>query len=397
MIRRLFLLALFAALVDGCGNPNTPNPTQTGLAITGSLVFAALNQSAPLTALGVFSDGTRKPITTPVTWSVQDPAVATISSDGVVRTTGFGSTTVTATTASFTVTATLQVSLTVTNLTVKAVVVLSAAGQTEQLSAIATLVGGSTQDITSKTSWSSDTPQDVSVSSTGLLTANALGAATITAKYTPATGASLFRFTSVVVTPPGTFVATGRTRDPGAGSLPNVAITIQSTGQSTTSSTPNGAFAIGGLTDGMLTFNASGYDPVVFDTTTVSMESDRPSKFVDVPMQPTTRINAGGSISRTIAPHDMDFPQPGGSHCYPCQLVRVTTSDGTLHLQVTWAEKTSILNMWINGVKYTGLGVGPSTATADVAVGAGEVLVYVGQQMNVNANYTDFTLVSTIK
>jgi hypothetical protein len=30
-------------------------------------------------------------------------------------------------------------------------------------------------------------------------------------------------------------------------------------------------------------------------------------------------------------------------------------------------------------------------------VGAGEVLVYVGQQMNVNANYTDFTLVSTIK
>src|SRR4029079_5581279 len=121
----------------------------------------------------------------------------------------------------------------------------------------------------------------------------------------------------------------------GNGPLSNVTIVHKPSGLTTTS---NGGVSLAGLTDGLVTFDHAGYEPVVIDTNTIT---GTPLKSVDVPMQPVTRVNAGESVSRTIAPHDMDSPV-AAVHCYPCQMIRVTTSTGgTLHLETTWSETHS--------------------------------------------------------
>ncbi len=403
-------LLIVASLVAVCScNPTKPggNVTQRGLTISGTLSLAALGQTSQLTAFATFSDGSRTAVTGSVTWAVQDSSVATITSDGLLRATGFGSTTVSATQQAFSASETVQVSLLTSGFAIGGPVVLSAIGQTSQLKGTATLSDGTTQDVTSKTIWSVDIPTVASVSATGLLTVTGLGLATITAKYTPPPpAASLTRTTSVVATPPGMFAVQGRTRDPGQGNgqgnLSGVSIVAQPSGQSTTSVvTPEGSnnFFFGGLTDGVLSFTKSGYEPVLLDTSTVSMNPSQPSKLFDVPMQQIQRFPAGTSVSRTIAPVDVKYPQADGSICFPCQLVRVVApSDGTLHLVVTWTDTHVVLAMWVNGVRVSGSSPGPSSVTADVAVSAGDVLVYVGQQNNTTSfNFVTFTLTTAMK
>jgi hypothetical protein len=264
-------------------------------------------------------------------------------------------------------------------------VVLSAVGQTARLTATATFTDGSTQDVTSMTTWTSDAASVVSVSNTGLLMANGLGAANITAKFTPANGSAVPQTISVVVTPPGTFVAIGQVWDSNQSgdSLLNVigvSIVAQPSGLSTTSTPSAGVnnFALGGLTDGVLTFAKSGYETTFADTITVSLDKMRPVKLLSVPMQPVTRIAAGASVSPSGS--GATFLQSDGSVCLNCYLVRVTVpSAGTLHLELSWAVQRNVpLSMSVNGVHYAGVGSGSSSVTADVAVGAGEVLVYIG-------------------
>jgi len=188
-------------------------------------------------------------------------------------------------------------------------------------------------------------------------------------------------------------VATGGARDPGAGPLSGVTVVHQPSGRSVTST--SSGFSLGGLTDGILSFSLPNYESASVDTSTVTGE---PLRYFDVPMQPVTRISAGASVNRTIAPHDMDYVVASGVHCYPCQLVRVTTaSSGLLHLEMSWSESHSIVNMWINGRLYPGANVGPSSVLADLEVTGGEVLVYVGQISNTKATYVPFTLASQMQ
>jgi len=393
MTRRLLLFVMaFAATAAACNGPAKPSTkvTLTSLSISGQTVFSGIGQAGQLTVFGNYSDGSRQDVTSQVTFAVQNPSVATVSAAGAVKIVGFGSTSVTATLQPITATVNLQVTLILSSLTVAPTTVsLAAVGQTQQVTLTATYVDGSTKDVSGDAAWTSSAPQIASVNG-GLVTATGLGATSITARYPASGSGAQSKFISIVITPPGTFVLSGGTRDPGNGPLGGVTIVHKPSGLTTTS---NGAFSLAGLTDGLVTFDHAGYEPVVIDTNTIT---GSPLKSVDVPMQPVTRINAGESVSRTIAPHDMDFPV-AAVHCYPCQMIRVTTSTGgTLHLETTWSETHSKLHMWINGVDYPGTAVGPSTISADVVVNAGELLVYVGQAMNNNASYVPFTLATSM-
>lgn len=63
-----------------------------------------------------------------------------------------------------------------------------AVGATSQFSAMAVLSDGSTQDVTNVATWSSSNPTDAIVSSTGVVTGVAAGAATVQATYQNVTG-----------------------------------------------------------------------------------------------------------------------------------------------------------------------------------------------------------------
>jgi len=161
-----------------------------GLAIAPTNPSIPLGSSKQFTATNVFSDGTTQDVTTTVTWSSSNGAVATISNatgtQGLATSVAAGTTTITATsgvrTASTTLTVTppVAVSLAVTpaNFTVFS-------GLTIQFVAIATFTDGTTQDLTSSVSWSSSNTAVATISNTagsqGLASALANGTTTIKA------------------------------------------------------------------------------------------------------------------------------------------------------------------------------------------------------------------------
>jgi uncharacterized protein YjdB len=90
-------------------------------------------------------------------------------------------------------------------------------GKTQQMSATGTFNDGSTKDLTGKASWSSSDSATASVSTTGLVTGNALGTATITATSATISGSTTVTITlaniqSITVTPTDVSILEGQTQ-----------------------------------------------------------------------------------------------------------------------------------------------------------------------------------------
>jgi hypothetical protein len=96
-------LPLAVFLLTGCNSPapsssvapTTPSTLVTGLTIDGVPPALEVDQSVQLTASVVLPGGTKK-LTSGVSWKSSDPAVATISSAGVLTAVGFGTADITA-------------------------------------------------------------------------------------------------------------------------------------------------------------------------------------------------------------------------------------------------------------------------------------------------------------
>jgi hypothetical protein len=144
--------------------------------------FEPLGQAVSATANGVFSDGNTKDLSQSVAWSVS-PAIATVSSTGVVVGTSVGNATLSAGvglvigTANLTITP--NASVVALNITPLPSILL---GVSLQLQVTATFTDGSTEDVTRAAAWSSQQPQVVSVSSGGVATGEQLGSATVVAE-----------------------------------------------------------------------------------------------------------------------------------------------------------------------------------------------------------------------
>lgn len=144
-------------------------------------------------ALGTYSDGSTRDLTTAVTWSSSNPAVASVgnsgASCGLATALVPGTASIQATDpgtglrggASLTVAAPLLASLAVGPESPAV-----ASGYTLQLTATGTFTDGSTQDVTSRVAWSSSAPAAASVTS-GLVKGLAAGQSLIQASD-PATG-----------------------------------------------------------------------------------------------------------------------------------------------------------------------------------------------------------------
>ena len=159
-----------------------------------------MGTSQQFTAIGTFTNNTKQNLTTVVTWISSNSGVATISnaagSNGLATSSASGST------GSTTIAAALggvsgQTLLTVTNAALVSLDVEPAAptlptGAAQQFTATGLFNDGTTQDLTTTVTWSSDTPAVATISnspgSKGLALTITPGAANITASFVTSGG-----------------------------------------------------------------------------------------------------------------------------------------------------------------------------------------------------------------
>jgi hypothetical protein len=255
---------------------------------------------------------------------------------------------------------------------------LRAIGETSQLRTLARWSDERSTDVTADTVWTIEGSPDAfgslatlvaSVSSSGLLRANQLGMAYVRAAYR--IGRAGVRFS---VTPEGTFVVAGRVRQPAASSLAGVTVTEPMSGRSTVTGA-DGVFMLAGLTGTEIRLTREGYEPVL---ATVAPFDD----LLSLPMQPVVQVMAGGSLSGTIAPHDLQYVVLPGAQCTACRMIRVTSAAaGTLIAILKWTESHSKMTLWAGGREFRASSVGPAQIDAEVPIAAGESIIYVGTEV----------------
>lgn len=255
-----------------------------------------------------------------------------------------------------------------TSLTLTGNTSLTHIGDSSKLTATGHFTDGSAKDVSADMLWFTEIPGVVTISRDGLVSAVALGATSVFVTRQP-----VFQTVILSVTPPGTLAVGGWTSEPGGEPLAGVLVNETGSGISVVtelSGDDQGAFAIGGLTNGHLTLTKESFEDARFDVTT--------SGLIGVLLQRVVRTAVGGTLSGRLEPHDMDYAVTPDAHCRPCKLIRVTASaPGVLHLKLTWTDAASMLNMWIDGRVYSG--TANDELLADVPVGSGELVVYIGK------------------
>lgn len=135
-----------------------------------------------LTATGSYNDGTNQDITSKVSWTGAVPGVVDLSSTGLVTARGAGTATVSATSGSISGSDTITVpAISLVSIAISPANPSVPKGETQQLVATGSYNDGSTQDLSSKVTWTGAFPGIVDLSATGLVSALGVGTAMITA------------------------------------------------------------------------------------------------------------------------------------------------------------------------------------------------------------------------
>jgi len=171
--------------VTGVTTLTVSDATLVSIAVTPADASIADGTTQEFTATGLYTDGSTQDLTTEVTWSSFNEAVATVSnaddSKGLATAAGAGTTTVSAISGGVTGDTTLTVTATLVSLEVTPTAPSIANGLTQQFTAIGLYSDASTQDLTAEATWDSSDDAVATVSDTGLATAASVGSATVSA------------------------------------------------------------------------------------------------------------------------------------------------------------------------------------------------------------------------
>jgi uncharacterized protein YjdB len=175
----------------GCSNFFIGNNDLASFTITPlntSIKPAATQQ---FSASGVFGDGSTRDISSTVTWTSSNPAIATIDASGLATGVALGSTTITATDSGKNQSTTLTVSnRVVSSITISPANSTVISGSTQQFTATATFSDNSTQDVTTSATWTSSSTTAATISTTGLARGVTTGTTTITATFSGVTAST---------------------------------------------------------------------------------------------------------------------------------------------------------------------------------------------------------------
>jgi uncharacterized protein YjdB len=204
--------------VTGSASLTVTAVTLKTLTVTPANPTLAKNATQQFMATGTFNDGSTQNLSSSVAWSSTTPAVATISSNGLVTAAGVGTSTIQAVSGSVSG----STILTVTGPTLSSIALTPAnpsvaKGLTDQFTATGTYSDNSTQNITSSVTWVSLTPGVATISSGGLAKGVGAGSSTIQATMGSVTGSTVLTvtaamLTSVAVTPANPAIAIAATQ-----------------------------------------------------------------------------------------------------------------------------------------------------------------------------------------
>src|SRR2546423_4455608 len=135
-----------------------------------------LGKAQPFTAIGTYTDGGTRDITSVVTWSASPGSVAVVSNtmgtNGLATSAAVGSTSISATSGPVSGSTTLTIgAATLVSISIAPQSVSIFLGGAQQFIATGTYTDGSIRDLTGSISWSSDTPSVAPIASGGLATA----------------------------------------------------------------------------------------------------------------------------------------------------------------------------------------------------------------------------------
>jgi uncharacterized protein YjdB len=352
------------SLGSGSGQPGSggqPVPaTLSGLSVTPNATSIAATSTVTLHAMGSYSDGSSKDLSSTATWTSSNSSVATVSTSGLVTGVASGAATITAQSGTFTSSAAITVSGG-TSVTLTAIAISPASpsvpiNTTQQLTATGSYSDGSSRDLTSLVIWSSSAIANATVDAAGLVSGVAAGTATITAtlgsvsKSTSVT-VTAPTLTSISVTPDDLTLAIGINQQFTAsanysdGSVQDLVGGVTWTSSTTSVATVdnNGLAAI--LAAGATTITATVGS--FTDSTTITVV---PAQLTSLTISPATVSIAAGTQQQFTATGNFD----DGS-------TQVLTS-------LQWSSSaTSILTIDANGL---GLGLAPGTSTVTATSGS---------------------------
>lgn len=171
--------------------------TLKSLSISPSTSTVVVGSGQQFTATGLYSNGSQRDLTQTASWSVLQPAIATISS-GMAVSKQAGAATITASFSSVSGSATLNVSTpTLVSIALSPSSPSVPKGDTQQFTATGTFSDKSAQDVTSTMVWTASPGGAASINSAGVATGQSLGTTTITA-----TSGSISATDTLSVTPP---------------------------------------------------------------------------------------------------------------------------------------------------------------------------------------------------
>jgi len=219
------LTVLLTFVIAGCSGGTTTNTTTSvksatlsSISITPASATISKGKTAMLTAVGTFSDGSIADISSTVTWSGADPAIAMVDR-GIATGTTVGTTTVTAV-LNGVVSPTADVTVTdavLTGISIAPAAVSAPKGTTTVFTAIGAYSDGTSGNISGSVTWASSNIAVATVNASGIATGLSLGTTSLTASLNGITSnistlnVTAPVLTGIAITPVSVTLAKGQT------------------------------------------------------------------------------------------------------------------------------------------------------------------------------------------
>jgi trimeric autotransporter adhesin len=187
--------------INGHSGLSVQSPALTSIRLSPSTPAIPLGATQQMTATGTYTDGSTQNVTSTVAWSAAPAQNISVTGAGMARGLAQGSFSITASSGSIT----SSINGSVGNAVIQSLQVNpnSASipkGTTESFTATALFSDGTTQNVTSTTTWGSTNASVASINSAGTATAGSQGSTQINASYQTFTGAAALTVSAATVT-----------------------------------------------------------------------------------------------------------------------------------------------------------------------------------------------------
>src|SRR5262245_12802577 len=209
MRKNVILLLCVGLVVAGMGlgcshSSGSHQPSLVSMALSPTGPNLAKGRTEQFTATATYSDGSTKDVTIEVAWASSNPALARVSSTGLVETVDLGTLEITATLSSISVFSVITVLPALLDLIEVTPTTPSIAdGTLLQLTATGVFSDGVKQDVTALATWSPSAPAVATVSdgvgSKGLVTTFGPGDTSASAQFAGVTGSTTLTVTSATL------------------------------------------------------------------------------------------------------------------------------------------------------------------------------------------------------